>query len=313
MAKARQPTRRKSRAREKTPGEHAKEALAQWRKAAKHGAAAMRARNNGGSAKSKAEKGGRAGSAADALLSKLGAPGKAASKLGMGSRLVERLTPDVELPSLGLNGNGDHPPLPIQVAIEVAVPVRAAWDLATSVDDYPEFLDRVENVGASGDRTVSLDLHYRGRTHQVELEVVDERREQRIDWRTVEGPECSGIVSFHELAPRLTHIELTLELEPDGVVDKVTRATHLTERAIRSELQRFKAHAELDLDAEDFDEEPEPEPEEADEPEAREDDEYEDEYDDDLEEEEDEPEGEAYVEETTHDDEHHEAYEEVGR
>jgi hypothetical protein len=119
-------------------------------------------------------------------------------------------------------------------------------------------------------------------------------------------------VSFHELAPRLTHIELTVELEPDGVVEKVTRATHLTERAIRSELQRFKAHAELDLDAEDFDEEPEDAEEEA--PEAHEDDAYEDEYDDDLEEEEeDEPEGEAYVEETTHDDEHHEAYEEVGR
>jgi uncharacterized membrane protein len=305
-----------AKARQKSPGEHAKEALAQWRKAAGYGRAALAERKNGGSGKRKKA---RVGTAADAVLAKLGAPGKAASKLGMGSRLVERLMPDGPALSLGRNGNGEHPPLPIQEAIEVAVPVRAAYDLATSVDDYPEFLDRIEAVEATGDGTVSLDIHYRGRTHQVELELVDERREERIEWRTAEGPECAGIITFHELAPRLTHIELSLELEPDGVVDRVTRATHLTERAIRSELQRFKAHAELRLDddeeleepdeeEDDFEEEEEPDEE----PQASEDDEYEDEYDDDLEEEE-EPEGEAYLEETAHDDEHHEAYEEVGR
>jgi uncharacterized membrane protein len=309
MAKARQG--------QKAPGEYAKEALAEWRKAAGYGVAALsaaRARKTGeGAAKKAGGKGRPAGTAADALLSKLGAPGKAASKLALGSRLVERITPD-GLPSFSRNGNGHHPPIPIQESIEVAVPVKTAYELTTNVEDYPEYLDRVEAVEPSGKGAVTFELHYRGRTHHVEVELVDERPEERIEWRTVAGPQCTGIVSFHRLAPRLTHIELSVELDSEGLLDRVTRATHLTERAIRTELQRFKAHAELaaDYDEDDFEEEEEPEEEPDEEPQAYEDDEYEDEYDDDLEEGDQAPEGEAYVEETAHG-EHHEAYEEVGR
>src|SRR3954468_158967 len=226
---------------EKTPGEYAKEAFAEWRKAAGYGAAALsaaRARKQAGSAKQKAtDKGGAAGTAADTLLSKLGPPGKAASKLGLGSRVVDKVTPD-GLPSF--SGNGHHAPAPITESIEVAVPVKTAYELATNVDAYPDFLDRVEAVEPTGKGKVGFELHYRGRTHEVEIELVDERSEERVEWRTVEGPECAGVVSFHRLAPRLTHIELTLELDSEGVLDRVTRATHLTERAIRTELQRFK-------------------------------------------------------------------------
>src|SRR4051794_9259986 len=125
---------------EKTPGEYAKEALAEWRKAAGYGAAALsaaRARKNGGAGEG--ENGGRAGKAADTLLGKLGAPGKAASKLGLGSSVVEKVRPNI-------GRNGDHRPIPVQVAIEVAVPIEEAYELATSVDDYPDFLDRMQSV-----------------------------------------------------------------------------------------------------------------------------------------------------------------------
>ena len=44
------------------------------------------------------EKGGRTGDMVDALLAKLGAPGKIASKASLGSRVVERMRSDDELP-----------------------------------------------------------------------------------------------------------------------------------------------------------------------------------------------------------------------
>jgi uncharacterized membrane protein len=296
-----------SRRKEKRPGDYAKEAVAEWRKAAELGVAALsRAAASRGAARAKngSAVGGRVVSAAGELLGKLGAPARLASKLGAGA-------------------NGDAPPSqlhePIQEAIDVAVPVRVAYALGTRFESYPEFLDRVEGVETAKDGTVSFEVRLRGHTRTVELEFTDERAEERIEWQTTEGPPSAGAISFHQLAPRLTHIELSVELEPEGIAQKLTRAAHLTERSIREELRRFKAYAELWQDEEEIEdealeeeeerqdegEEEQPEDDFDEEPEASEEDEYDDEF-------EEEPVGEAYVDESVNED-HHEAYEEVER
>ena len=59
------------------------------------------------------------------------------------------------------------------------------------------------------------------------------------------GPEHAGTVSFHPLAPRLTHVELSIDSEPEGLVQRVARALHISHHTVHGELQRFKAYAEL--------------------------------------------------------------------
>jgi uncharacterized membrane protein len=245
---------------------HARQAIAEWRKAVRYGAAAIsplarsaaraarpaKAAGRGGGKRpplrerldpSKTEKGGRIGNVADKLLSKMGAPGKVASAFALGSRAAERMrdggddgaTADRRDASVADNDFGGQLPIPIQEAIEVAVPLRTAYALATRFEEYPEFIDRIGEVEDLG----------RGRQREVTVEIVDERPRERIDWEATDGVACSGVVSFHELAPRLTHIELTVELEREGVLQRLTRMAHLPERAIRADLHRFKAYAEL--------------------------------------------------------------------
>jgi uncharacterized membrane protein len=223
-------------------------------------------------ARRRSESGGAGGRLADAALSKLGTSGKVASKLGMGSRLVERMSPGGGEPAddagdggvsdqAGSNGNGHRADatIPIQEAIEVAIPVKAAYSLCTGFEEYPEFLDRVESVERLDDKHIAFVAKVRGRRRRLEVEIVDERPNQRLDWRCAEGIEHSGVVSFHELAPRLTHIELTVDLEPEGLVERLTRSAHLSERAVRAELHRFKAHADLwEEEPEAYDDEEEP-------------------------------------------------------
>src|SRR4029079_12992781 len=67
----------------------------------------------------------------------------------------------------------------------------------------------------------------------------------RIDWRSTAGLEHAGTVSFHELAPRLTHIELSVDVEPQGLVGRVNRARLISYRSVLTEMRRFKAYAEL--------------------------------------------------------------------
>src|SRR3954453_10987822 len=202
------------------PSEHAKKALSQWGKAARYGAATLspmarsatqaaagliqKRRESRGKRPSllerlnpsTTEKGGRGGTAADKVLSKMGAPGKLASAFSVGSRVVDRMRdgdsdesraggePDDDVVSgeagAADDGFGGAVPIPIQQSIEVAVPVRVAYGLSTRFQDYPEFIDRVEDVDEVDDAHVVLVANSRGVHRRVEVEIVDERPNQRI-------------------------------------------------------------------------------------------------------------------------------------
>lgn len=91
---------------QRRPSEYAKEAVAEWGKAARLTGAALSPlvrRTAARITSASDDKGGRIGDAADAVLSKMGKPGKLASKLGVGSRMVERARPSRN----GGSANGD--------------------------------------------------------------------------------------------------------------------------------------------------------------------------------------------------------------
>ena len=80
---------------ERPASEYAREAAAEWGKAVRYAAAALRPSNPPrlkALLPKRSARAGRLGDAADTVLSKMGKPGKAASKLGVGSRLVDRMT-----------------------------------------------------------------------------------------------------------------------------------------------------------------------------------------------------------------------------
>src|SRR5215213_1203456 len=317
---------------QKGAGDHAREAVAEWKDALRHGTAALApvaqsarsavtrklnplsgqeegsdskkkgsGKKKGSTGKEKGsvgkklnptetEKGGRVGDAADALLAKLGKPGKLASKASLGSRAVERLTPNIGIGN-GNGASGRTAPLPIQESIEISVPVRVAWALATRPEDYPEFLDRVSGGERNGDGA-SFDAKVHGIEREVEVEVLEEQEERRLAWKASGGHDHTGVASFHELAPGLTHVELSVVLDSEGLVQRVARTTHLTQHAIRGDLHRFKAYAELWQEEEELDE-PEAASADEEEPEdAHEDDELPEDEEDEDEEPEDEYDGE---------------------
>jgi len=263
---------------ERRPSQYAQEAFAEWGKAARYAGRAVSpalrqaAKSVAGRAgqsgdrpplgerlnPAKTEKGGRLGDVADAALSKLGGPaGTVASKFSAGSRIVERVrggtrsngsgdaTGDAEGAASGADGFDGHVPIPIQESIEVAVPVQIAYSLFTDFESYPQFLDRVSAAKRPRKSRATFVATVRGRERELVVEIVEERPNRRLDWRCDGEIAHSGVVSFHELAPRLTHIELTVELGSDGVIGRLMRSAGLTQRAIRADLHRFKAYAEL--------------------------------------------------------------------
>ena len=140
--------------------------------------------------------------------------------------------------------------MPIQQAVDVAVPIKVAYNLWTQFEDWPDFMHRVDSAQQVDDETVELSTKVWGITRHFKAEIVEQRPDERIEWDVAEGLSHSGVVTFHELAPRLTRIEVTLDVKPEGLLEKAGRGMRFTKRAVRGDLHRFKALAEMDEEAE---------------------------------------------------------------
>jgi uncharacterized membrane protein len=143
-------------------------------------------------------------------------------------------------------GHGSGRRMPIQQAVDVAAPVKEVFNHWTEYEDWPDFMHRIEGAEQVDDCTVSFQAKMWGITKRFEAEIVEQRPDERIEWNVTEGYAHTGVVTFHPLSDNLTRIELSLDIEPANIIDKASRGMRFAKRAVRGDLHRFKAYAELD-------------------------------------------------------------------
>jgi uncharacterized membrane protein len=147
-------------------------------------------------------------------------------------------------------GHGRGRRMPIQQAVDVAVPLKVAYDQWTQFEDWPEFMHRFENVEQVDDAKVSFTTKIWGFTRRFEAQIVEQHPDERIEWDVKEGVAHTGVATFHKLAPRLTRVEVSIDVEPDSLLEKAGRGMRFTKRAVRADLHRFKAFVEMNDEAE---------------------------------------------------------------
>jgi uncharacterized membrane protein len=145
-------------------------------------------------------------------------------------------------------GHGEGRRMPIQQAVDVAVPLRVAYDRWTRFEDWPEFMHRIENVEQVDESKVAFRTKIWGIKKRFEAQIVEQRPDERIEWDVEEGVSHTGVATFHELADRLTRIEVSIDVEPEGLLEKAGRGMRFSKRAVRADLHRFKAFVELHED-----------------------------------------------------------------
>jgi uncharacterized membrane protein len=143
-------------------------------------------------------------------------------------------------------GYGSGRRMPIQQAVDVAVPVKAAYNTWTEFEDWPEFMHRIERAEKVDDTTVSFQAKIWGISKRFEAEIVEQHPDERIEWNVTDGYAHTGVVTFHPLSENLTRIDVSLDIQPSNLIDKASRGMRFAKRAVRGDLHRFKAYAELD-------------------------------------------------------------------
>ena len=107
-------------------------------------------------------------------------------------------------------------------------------------------MQRVTRVTQEDDDcSVSFATKIWGRTREFVAEIETQRPDERIKWRVKQGITHTGVVTFHELAPRLTRIELNVDVDPGSLIEKFARGARHIKRAMRADLHRYKAFIEM--------------------------------------------------------------------
>ena len=128
----------------------------------------------------------------------------------------------------------------IEESIEVGVPVRAAYNQWTQFEEFPKFMEGVEEVRQLDDRRLHWRTSVAGREQEFDAEITEQTPDQRIAWRSTTGEQHAGVVTFHRLDEGVTKIMLQLDAEPEGALEKVGDALGLLRRRVKGDLERFK-------------------------------------------------------------------------
>jgi uncharacterized membrane protein len=133
----------------------------------------------------------------------------------------------------------------IQKTIDVAVPVRTAYDQWTQFESFPRFMEGVESVTQLDAKRLHWKAEIAGVTREWDAEIIDQTPDARVTWRAVDGTTNAGTVSFTpDDMGRSTQVTLEMEYKPEGIVEKAGDVLNIVERRVEGDLKRFKEYIE---------------------------------------------------------------------
>jgi uncharacterized membrane protein len=181
-------------------------------------------------------------SAMDAVQQKTGGVGGIAKEAG--KSMVPGLGGDGggKSSSGGAPGVGKGRRMPVQQDLDIGMPLKTVYDHWTNYEEWPEFMHRVQSVTKEDDENVSFKAKIWGISKEFKAEIIEQRPNELVKWEVTEGMTHTGIVTFHELGPRLTRVELNLDVDPGSLIEKAARGMRHVKRAARADMARFKAY-----------------------------------------------------------------------
>jgi len=128
----------------------------------------------------------------------------------------------------------------IEESIEVQVPVRTAYNQWTQFEQFPQFMEGVEEVRQLDDTHLHWKADIGGQEREWDAEITEQHPDERVAWRSTEGAQHAGVVTFHRIGDEQARVMLQLDVEPEGISEQVGDKLGFVKRRVKGDLKRFK-------------------------------------------------------------------------
>jgi len=128
--------------------------------------------------------------------------------------------------------------------IEVNVPLNTAYNQWTQFEEFPRFMEGVEQVTQLDDQRLHWAASVGGQRKEWYARITEQVPDERIAWTSEGGAFTAGVVTFHRLSPDTTRITLQMEYDPESIVEEVGDKLGFVSRRVEGDLGRFKEFIE---------------------------------------------------------------------
>jgi uncharacterized membrane protein len=128
----------------------------------------------------------------------------------------------------------------IEQSIEVNAPLRTAYNQWTQFEEFPRFMEGVDEVRQLDDTHLHWVASFGGTRHEWDAQITEQVPDERVAWRNTDGKDNAGVVTFHKIDDATTRDLVHMDFVPVGIKEKINDALGAPDRRVKGDLQRFK-------------------------------------------------------------------------
>jgi uncharacterized membrane protein len=128
----------------------------------------------------------------------------------------------------------------IEQSIEIQAPLTTVYNQWTQFEEFPHFMDGVEQVEQRDDTHLHWVAEFGGSRHEWDAEITEQRPDERVAWRNTDGTDNAGVVTFHRIDDDTTRVMVQMDFVPEGVKERIGDALGAPDRRVQGDLDRFK-------------------------------------------------------------------------
>jgi len=132
----------------------------------------------------------------------------------------------------------------VERSIDVSAPVRTVYNQWTQFEEFPRFMEGVQEVRQLDDTHLRWVAEIAGQRREWDAVITEQIPDERVAWASTDGARTGGVVTFHELADGQTRVMLQLEYDPETLLEKAGDAAGLVERQAAADVERFRRFVE---------------------------------------------------------------------
>ena len=105
--------------------------------------------------------------------------------------------------------------------VDVAVPVRTAYNQWTQFEEFPAFMNSVREIRQLDDTRLHWVVEFGGVRREFDARITEQHPDERVAWTSTEGPKHAGVVTFHRLDDTHSRVTAQLDIDPEGFIENV--------------------------------------------------------------------------------------------
>ena len=128
--------------------------------------------------------------------------------------------------------------------VDVAVPVHTAYNQWTQFEEFPAFMEGVQEIRQLNNTLLHWVVQIGGVKREFDTKITEQHPDERVAWTSVEGPKHAGVITFHRLDDSHSRVTAQMEIDPEGFAENVADKTGLIDRRVKGDLNRFRTFIE---------------------------------------------------------------------